>query len=113
MKKSHKFKGFTITSLPKKDAHGNKWEVMSPHPGGIIVARGKTIRECKSKIAAFGDRGPSDTPADPEKEKMRHALKTILSNLERNDAVTMLCIPQMVNLAREALGMEKKDSANT
>ena len=111
MKKSHKYHGFTITSLPKKDAVGNKWEVVTP--GNYVVARGKTIRECESKIAAFGDRGPSDTPADPEKEKMRHALKTILSNLERNDAVTMLCIPQMVNLAREALGMEKKDSANT
>ena len=111
MKKPHKFKGYTITSLAKKDAAGNKWEVVSP--GNYVVARGKTIRECESKIAAFGDGGPSDTSSDPEKEKMRHALKTILSNLERNDAVTMLCIPQMVNLAREALGMEKKDTPNT
>lgn len=110
MKKPHKFKGFTITSLPKKDADGNKWVVMSPHPGGIVVARGKTIRDCESKIIALAAR---EAPSDPEKEKMRNALKTILSNLERNDAVTMLCIPQMVNLAREALGMEKKDSANT
>lgn len=108
MKKAHKFKGYTITSFANKDADGNKWEVMTS--AGITVARGKTIRDCESKIVALAAR---EAQADPEKEKMRNALKTILSNLERNDAVTMLCIPQMVNLAREALGMEKKDSANT